>query len=68
MADAKSRAEWDRASALMCLTANIHRDPKKGRPLKPQDFNPHSLPQVIKQVPTKDAMQVLKQVFVKEKS
>jgi hypothetical protein len=26
----------------MALTANVNRDPKKGRPFKPSDFDPHN--------------------------
>ena len=26
----------------MALTANVNRDPKKGRPFEPADFDPHS--------------------------
>ncbi len=40
MADGRSRAEWARMSALMALTANCHRDPKRSRALKPKDFDP----------------------------
>lgn len=42
MADWRSRAEWGRASSLMALLANIHRDSRKRRrPYRPQDFDPH---------------------------
>lgn len=40
MADAKARFEWGIASSVMALMANLQRDPKKGKPLKPSDFNP----------------------------
>jgi hypothetical protein len=40
MADARNRAEWGRASSIMALIANVNRDPKKGRALKPKDFHP----------------------------
>ena len=40
MAEAKAKFEWGIASSVMALMANLNRDPKKGKPLKPSDFNP----------------------------
>ena len=40
MAEGHSRDKWSRLSALLALTANCHRDPKKGRALRPSDFDP----------------------------
>jgi len=40
MAEGHGRDEWGRLSVLLALTANCHRDPKKGRPLKPSDYDP----------------------------
>ena len=40
MAEAKAKFEWGIASSVMSLLANLNRDPKKGKPLKPSDFNP----------------------------
>ena len=42
MAEGRDRARWRHTSALMALTANVNRDPKKGRPFEPADFDPHS--------------------------
>ena len=42
MADGRSKAAWSHTSALLCLTANAHRNPKKQpRPYKPTDFDPY---------------------------
>ena len=41
MAEGHGRDEWGRLSVLLALTANCHRDPKKGRPLKPSDYDPY---------------------------
>ena len=41
MAEARERSEWARASALMALIANAHRDPKKTRPFQVADFHPY---------------------------
>lgn len=40
MSQARHRYDWDRAAAIMALTANCHRDPKTTEPFKPADFNP----------------------------
>ena len=40
MADARARFEWGIASSQMSLMANLQRDPKKGKPFRPSDFNP----------------------------
>lgn len=40
MARAATRERWARASSVMALLANIHRDPKKHAPFAPSDFDP----------------------------
>lgn len=60
MADGRSRDEWARMSALMALTANCHRDPKKTRALKPRDFDPFAR----SAAPPKVGVEVLKDVFI----
>ena len=40
MADGRAKFEWGIASSQMALLANLQRDPKKGQPFKPADFNP----------------------------
>jgi hypothetical protein len=40
MADGKQRDAWAHTSSLMALLVNINRDPKRGRAVKPDDFNP----------------------------
>jgi hypothetical protein len=68
MAEAKSREGWSRTSAVLAMTANCHRDPKKSKAFIPADFNPHERMDKDKPlVRTKD-LGLLKQIFVdKEK-
>jgi hypothetical protein len=40
MAEGRQKHDWQRTSALMALIANVHRDPRKGRALKAEDFDP----------------------------
>lgn len=62
MAEAVSRQRWAHTSALMCVIANCHRDPKKTRPFQPADFDPHRQRKAAP--PVKVGIGVLKQVFV----
>lgn len=41
MADSRGKFEWGQTSCLMALIANMFRDPKKGKLVKPADFNPY---------------------------
>lgn len=59
MAEARQRSEWARASTLMALIANAHRDAKKTRAFKPSDFDPFA--QQEKQ--TVNDMALLKAMF-----
>lgn len=45
MAEAKKRSDWERTSAILALTANCNRDPKKHpKAFDPEDFNPFAPP------------------------
>jgi len=64
MADGQAREAWGRLSVLLALTANCHRDPKKGRAYKPRDFDPTGgEPEQVTRV-TRDNIGLLKQAFV----
>lgn len=43
MAEGCDRQLWRHTSQLMMVIANVHRDPKKGRPFKPSDFDPYQM-------------------------
>jgi hypothetical protein len=64
MAEARSCQAWNHTSALLAMLANVHRDGKKTRALKPADFHPHRRE---KRVAGKVGIGVLKQVFVDRK-
>ena len=40
MAEGRAKFLWGIASSQMALMANLNRDPKKGKPFRPSDFNP----------------------------
>ena len=62
MAEARSHHDWNHTAAVMALLANCHRDPKKSKTFKPNDFHPHTQRRTerMSTVP----VSVLKQVFV----
>ncbi|MBM3982765.1 MAG: hypothetical protein FJ304_21340 [Planctomycetes bacterium] len=62
MAEARSRHQWAHTSAVLALLANANRDPKKTRPFRPGDFNPHLRRK--EPIAAKVGIAVLKQVFV----
>lgn len=68
MAEARQREEWVRTASLMALVANAHRDPKKGRPFRPADFDPFQHPRNPRNSPSPRTptvgIGVLKTVFV----
>jgi hypothetical protein len=64
MSEGRGRDAWSRASNLMALMANIHRDPKKSKVFKPTDFNPYYVEKKERVTITKDNMGVLRQAVV----
>ncbi|MBW7905353.1 MAG: hypothetical protein LC135_05055 [Phycisphaerae bacterium] len=51
-------------SALMALTANCHRDPKRSRALKPKDFDPFARAAP----PLRVGVDIPKDVFIGQKT
>jgi len=69
MAEARQRVNWDTTSALLALTFNVNRDPKKSRPAKPADFHPLLAKRPKSGVPiTARNIRVLKKAFVNRKA
>jgi hypothetical protein len=64
MAQGRGKAEWARASAILALMANCHRDPAKTRPFTPADFNPYGTEAKRRPIPKTKDLSVLKTVFV----
>ena len=66
MTEARQHDNWNYASSVMALLANLNRDPKKGRALKPSDFHPkgQAIAKRSDAVPLKVDLSVLKTVFV----
>ena len=64
MAQARQRDAWNHTAALLALLANVHRDPKKGRALKPGDFHPIQATQRPICPPFQGDICVLKRVFI----
>ncbi len=66
MTDARRNDQWSHTAAVMALTANVHRNPKKrSQPYTPAEFHPLV---EQKKTPTKKAgLKALKDVFVDRK-
>ena len=63
MAEGRGEEAWQHTSALLATLININRDPKKGRPVKLDAFNPYSRRQA--KVPASKAnVRLLREVFV----
>ena len=41
MAEGLGRERWAHTSLICAVVANANRDPKRGRPFKPSDFDPY---------------------------
>jgi hypothetical protein len=67
MAEGRQGDQWNHTAAVLALLANAHRDPKKSRPFKPQDFHPTAAAKRVEQRPIKGDIRMLKQVFVDRK-
>lgn len=65
MSEARSKDNWTHTSALLTLLANANRDPKKTKPFKPSDFNPHQTrPTPAPPICTTSDLSILKTIFV----
>lgn len=52
MAEARQRDNWAHTSAILALTANCNRDPKKTKqPFQPSDFDPFAREEKSKEFP-----------------
>ncbi len=60
MLDGRQRHDWSIAATVMSVLANIHRDPKRSRQMKPSDFDPFAK----QSRPVKVDVSVLKDVFI----
>ena len=65
MAEARGREAWAHTSAVLAMTANVNRDPKRTKAFKSADFNPYEVAK-RKAVRGKADISILKDVFVKK--
>ena len=64
MTIARQSEAWNHTASVMALIANVNRDPKKGRPLRPADFHPVQVVKRPKAAPLKGDIGLLKTVFI----
>ena len=67
MVEGRGRFEWSRTAALMALACNLMRDPRKGKAVSPDVFNPFAPPKPVPVLKGKEMLAALKAAFVKEK-
>lgn len=69
MAEARAKEKWQHTSSLLCLIANVNRDPKKSRAFKPSDFNPFETKRLRPDAITvnKDNIHILREAFTGRK-
>lgn len=65
-AEQQDRMAWNHTSHLLAVLINAHRDPKKGRPVTPEQLNPYAGDQRRgKGIPlNRDNIRMLKKAFV----
>lgn len=64
MAQARQQEAWNHTAALLAMLANVNRDPKKGRALRPTDFHPNPAARPPEPATLKGDIGMLKKVFV----
>ena len=67
MVEGKGKFDWAQTSSLMALAVNLMRDPKKGKAVSPNDFNPFAPKQPVPVLKGKEMLSALKAAFIKEK-
>jgi hypothetical protein len=70
MVEGHGRDAWARTALVCTIIANAHRDPKKGRAFRPEDFDPYAIEsqqhsQTIEVTP--DTIGQLKEAFAGQK-
>jgi hypothetical protein len=64
MAEARAKERWSHTGSILCLLANLHRDPKKHRPFKPGDFSPFQTKARPAVKDTATGFRIMKHLFV----
>lgn len=66
MVDGRGNFEWNQTASQMALTANLARDPRRGKAMRPSDFNPFAPREPIPILKGKNMLAALKAAFIKE--
>jgi len=68
MTHGRLREAWNHTAAVLAMIANVNRDPKKGRVLKPDDFNPYASGRRKQGTAiTTDNITILKRAFIDQR-
>ena len=64
MAEGMGRERWAHTSVLGALLANANRDPRRGRPFKPSDFDPYaSADRRLRKAADKESLAILREAL-----
>ncbi len=64
MSEARIEQAWNHTAAVLAMLANINRDPRKGRALRPADFHPAIQSKANGTKPLTGDIRMLKSVFI----
>jgi len=65
MVDGRGNFEWNQTASQMALAANLARDPRKGKAVRPSDFNPFAPKEPIPVLKGREMLSALKAAFIK---
>ncbi|MGN0847876.1 MAG: hypothetical protein ACI4RA_10900 [Kiritimatiellia bacterium] len=65
MVEGRGKFEWNQTASLMALAVNLMRDPRKGKGVGPNDFNPFAPRPAIPVLKGKEMLSALKAAFIK---
>ena len=67
MSDGLLDNQWSHTASVLAMIANVNRDPKKGKPLKPDDLNPTVEKEIpVTEMPQSD-LRELREFFTRRK-
>ena len=67
MGEGKGKFDWAQTSSLMALAVNLMRDPKKGKAVSPNDFNPFAEKPERIVLKGKEMLDALKAAFIRKR-
>jgi len=54
MSEGAGRERWQHTASILCMIANVNRDPKKTKAYKPEQFDPYAIAERKERRPVAD--------------